>query len=330
MKKKVFLVDYENVAEDGMSGFSNLDTADEVYIFYTEKNKRIGLDVVEKWLAAPDRANVFFMKVTSGKQALDIQLATFLGSLVINADSEKEQFFIVSKDKGYEHIIRFWQGRLPQIRVSRISSLQDTGRAEQHQPVQHAESAKGAEADAAPAVKNITAEGTSESTPESKTAPESSQKPAKKVRTKKTGAVKQQESSKKAEAAEQNGPEDRTGDREEAAGQTEAVKPAAPEKKNERAAEPAASGKSTAQNTEGSAEEHQEPTLSQRKNDLNNRVLQVLSKAKFDNKTAGQAASLVAGFCGRENAKRDIYTAIVKLFGQKKGLEIYRCIKGTI
>ena len=79
-----------------------------------------------------------------------------------------------------------------------------------------------------------------------------------------------------------------------------------------------------------SAEEHQEPTLSQRKIDLNNRVLQVLSKAKFDNKTAGQAASLVAGFCGRKNAKRDIYTAIVKLFGQKKGLEIYRCIKGTI
>ena len=209
--------------------------------------------------------------------------------------------------------------------VSRVSNLQDTGKSDPHQALQHAEQVKAA-ADAESAEKNVKAEAAAGNAEETITNPESAQKPVKKTRTRKTKSSKQQEAPKKAETAGQTGTSDRAQAEEQAeqAGQPETVK------QTDRAADPAASGKGAAQSIESPADDHQEPTLSQRKNDLNNRVLQVLSKAKFDNKTAGQAASLVAGFCGRENAKRDIYTAIVKLFGQKKGLEIYRCIKGTI
>ncbi|MBP5255295.1 MAG: hypothetical protein J6Z23_07955, partial [Lachnospiraceae bacterium] len=63
------------------------------------------------------------------------------------------------------------------------------------------------------------------------------------------------------------------------------------------------------------------------KNELNNIVMQTLSKAKYESQTTGQVASIVASFYGAQNAKRDTYTAIIKKFGQKKGLEIYGNIK---
>ena len=314
MKKKVYLVDYENVAEDGMNGFSNLDTADEVYIFYTEKNKRIGLDVVEKWLAVPNRANVYFMKVTSGKQALDIQLATFLGSLVADGNEEEKRFYIVSKDKGYDHIIRFWQGRKPGILVSRVNCLQDSGKAAE--PAQTAATLPTVPTVQASAPVKTSApiqvsapETSAEPSAETAAAAETAVKPAKKTRTRRTKTAKQAEAEKQDTAVKKN-----ENGAQEAPAETE------PQNGSVSAAEPAGNA----------AEENQEQTPSQKKNELNNRVLQALSKAKFDNKTAGQAASLTAAFSGRQNAKRDIYTAIVKHFGQKKGLEIYRCIKGIL
>ena len=97
----VYLIDFENVTSAGISGIQRLAKEDKVYIFYTVNAANMSFAAHMNLLSSP--AEVIYYNVTSGgKNALDFQLASFLGYLF--SSGEDKDFYIISNDKGYDHV----------------------------------------------------------------------------------------------------------------------------------------------------------------------------------------------------------------------------------
>ncbi|MGN0522043.1 MAG: PIN domain-containing protein [Eubacterium sp.] len=118
-------MDFENVNSAGISGISklNLNQADDLYIFYSEKAKLMTIDLHKE--LEKINANVNFIKVNVGTaNALDFQLATYLGHCIAKDSSKK--YFIVSKDKGFDSVCDFWKSR--SVIIKRIDSIKSIDR----------------------------------------------------------------------------------------------------------------------------------------------------------------------------------------------------------
>ena len=157
---RYFLVDFENVSDDGLNGFKELSSEDTVIVMYTDKACKIRVEFVQALNEKKSRAAFRFMKVTSGNQALDMQLATFLGSM-IPAEGSGTEYVIVSKDKGYNHIIQFWNEREPQIRIRLKKSIRDAI----HENAEESEETPGPVTEKKPAEKKTAAKKTTEKKP---------------------------------------------------------------------------------------------------------------------------------------------------------------------
>lgn len=102
----VYLVDFENVTSAGISGIQRLTKEDKVYIFYTANAANMSFSAHLNLLSSP--AEITYYSVASGgKNALDFQLASFLGYLI--SKGEDKQFCIISNDRGYEYVRDFWE-----------------------------------------------------------------------------------------------------------------------------------------------------------------------------------------------------------------------------
>ena len=108
--KRYFLIDFENVADTGLNGFFELTEEDTVDLFYTQKNNRISIDFFKSYLDHTGAAAIRLRKVAAGNQALDLQLASFLGSLIAEKGEERE-YCIISKDKGFGCLPAFWENQ---------------------------------------------------------------------------------------------------------------------------------------------------------------------------------------------------------------------------
>lgn len=103
-----YLVDYENVNSGGLKGLSELQRNDTVYIFYSDKANTLTFDAHKA--LNESKAEIEYMKVSAGeKNALDFQLASFLGYLVANDSSET--YYVVSNDEGYSFVEEFWRAK---------------------------------------------------------------------------------------------------------------------------------------------------------------------------------------------------------------------------
>ncbi|MBQ8906741.1 MAG: hypothetical protein IJY85_10305 [Ruminococcus sp.] len=95
---RLFLIDYENVNSAGLDGISMLTQRDRVILFYSASANTISFDVYDELInsrVAFERLNLN----SSGKNALDFQLVTYLGYLI--AKQEAKEYYIISKDTGY-------------------------------------------------------------------------------------------------------------------------------------------------------------------------------------------------------------------------------------
>ncbi|MCM1038766.1 MAG: PIN domain-containing protein [Roseburia sp.] len=100
-----YLVDYENVKRDGLNGINELSAEDTVCIFYSENADTITFDMHRK--INESQAKIVFQEVEVGtKNALDFQLATYLGYLV--AADKKQEYYIVTKDNGFNILCTYW------------------------------------------------------------------------------------------------------------------------------------------------------------------------------------------------------------------------------
>lgn len=103
MRETFYLIDFENVHNDGIANIEDLSKGDHVHIFSTENALKI-------------KPEVFWRKddmvtphlVPAGPQSLDMHLVSYLGYL-LGLKGKQCTYKIISKDKGYDNIIRFWK-----------------------------------------------------------------------------------------------------------------------------------------------------------------------------------------------------------------------------
>lgn len=114
-----YLIDFENVHEDGFAGIGKVAQDDVVYCFFTRNAPKISLSV----LAESKGIQFRFIEASAGKQSLDLALGSFLGFLI--AQEEKDtRFVIVSNDTGYLKIADFWNRRLAPNTVRVCGSME--------------------------------------------------------------------------------------------------------------------------------------------------------------------------------------------------------------
>lgn len=88
---------------------------------YTENSQTINLTVLEKMLKK-NVTNLRLIKVTAGgKNALDFQLSTYLGYLIAKTEEKNVGYYIISKDQGFDFIVKFWN--LHGVPIKRITNF---------------------------------------------------------------------------------------------------------------------------------------------------------------------------------------------------------------
>ena len=104
------LIDYENESGKVLSGISliGLTRKDKIVIFYSKKAGKITMDF-HKELEKVKAKKEYELVVTGYPSALDFQLSSYLGMCI--HENPNEDYYIVSKDTGFECVSRFWNSR---------------------------------------------------------------------------------------------------------------------------------------------------------------------------------------------------------------------------
>ncbi len=109
MFKRAILVDYENVVNEGLAYVDRLSEENKVVIFYSKNANSMTFQTHQKLMDS--KATIEYMEVTvGGRNALDIQLATYLGYLAGKEDAE--EYYMISKDNGFRHVEIFCEQKL--------------------------------------------------------------------------------------------------------------------------------------------------------------------------------------------------------------------------
>lgn len=115
-----YLIDFENVKSRGMEGVELLTEEDTVCIFYSDNADSMTFDLHRK--LNETKANIIYHKVAVGtKNALDFQLATYLGYLICEQQREgiHSNYFIVTKDNGFTSLMVYWKAQGVPVRIIR-------------------------------------------------------------------------------------------------------------------------------------------------------------------------------------------------------------------
>ena len=117
-----YLIDFENVHNDGIANINSLSKDEHVHIFSTQNALEIRPDVF--WL---NNVDIKAHLVPVRKQSVDLHLVSYLGHLLA-IHGKKCAYIIVSKDKDYDNIINFWkkEGYTNISRKSEIPSKKNT------------------------------------------------------------------------------------------------------------------------------------------------------------------------------------------------------------
>lgn len=164
--RDIYLIDFENVSSEGLSGITYLSEEDQVIIFYSNNSNRISMKMhilVGKSVCRID----YFEVLVGGKNALDHQLSTWLGYLIGTGAAERN-YYIVSRDMGYKHVANFWTGGAEPKNVRCIDAIRVAGRLERQKQRQESEIQEAREE----APETVPAEETDSAAPEQETAEE--------------------------------------------------------------------------------------------------------------------------------------------------------------
>lgn len=98
-----YLIDFENVHNDGIANIENMTKSNHVHIFSTQNATNIRTDIF--WIKGDIKCHL----VPVRKQSSDMHLVSYLGYL-IGIHGKDCSYVIVSKDKDYDNIVKFWKG----------------------------------------------------------------------------------------------------------------------------------------------------------------------------------------------------------------------------
>ena len=110
---RIFFVDFENVKISGLDGLLELNSTDEVFIFYSDNANGITFDVHKNLNETKAKINLQKVEVGS-KNALDFQLSSYLGFIInenLNKGNENTSYFIVTKDSGFSCLTTYWKNK---------------------------------------------------------------------------------------------------------------------------------------------------------------------------------------------------------------------------
>jgi hypothetical protein len=111
------LIDFENVRPAGIPA---IHENQNVFIFAGDNQNKIDYDLVRA--TQPYGNRVQWIKIKgSGRNALDFHISFYLGKL--SAIHKQASFFILSKDKGFDPLVRYLEKS--GIQCKRITQLQD-------------------------------------------------------------------------------------------------------------------------------------------------------------------------------------------------------------
>ena len=333
---KYYLIDYENVNAAGLEGMDEITPDSRVVLFYTKNSSKIDLGVFN--LLRSSEAELAVIEVQHGKQALDIQLASYVGFL-IGTEGVDTEYYIVSKDKGYRNIQDFWSDR----HIYLCTSLREDSELIDDDPVPAKKSTRsgsrsGSRGGKKSAGKSDSKDHDRSSGKTSSRGSRSSAKAGSKAEPKReettsdasgnAAASSRQEPSSKPEPSFRN---DSNGPKEEASRELdgfalarEAVASlnAAAEKSKAEAAEKAeteAAEKVKAE--EKSKSDDDKSKASSHRNEVNTEIQKILSKAGIAGDVINATASFVSKNIDKEGYKQLIYRGIIKEHGQKMGLD---------
>ena len=351
----IYLIDFENVHEEGFSALGRLGDKDAVYCFFTRNVAKISMSA----LAGMRSGQLHFIEAESGKQSLDLALVSFLGYL-IGTRPQELYYDIVSNDNGFAKVAEFWnkRGSGLRVRIRKTTDLKPKAEPVKPQPAtnpqrraqvqktvteQPAPAAEPAEPAPAPTATEELAAKT-EQAPAAAAAAEPKQESGRSAQNRTRGRQRaqrqrgpKQEQQMTASAAP--APEAVTAPAAEAAPAVEAVPVQVipvPAKKasEEKSAEPAPAEKQA----EKTAEAKSAPKQAEAKASES-------AKAKAEAKPldAATAAALEAAginaaatefiqaqaekYRSDKNMKQLVYRAVVKKYGQKVGTQIYNSAK---
>ena len=95
---KTFLIDLENVKNQGLVGVELLAPEDRVFIFYSESANSLSIPIIQAMNNS--RAQIEYVRLQrSGRNAMDFQIVALLGFLI--GSERKGLYCIVSQDNGY-------------------------------------------------------------------------------------------------------------------------------------------------------------------------------------------------------------------------------------
>lgn len=114
-----FLVDYENVCMNyGLKGVEYLNERDVLCIFYSQCCNKIRADIMTDIKNSGCEIHSYKL-VKTGKNALDFYIASECG--IISNQGER-QIVIVSKDKGFQAVVDFFQMRKDELETEIVTA----------------------------------------------------------------------------------------------------------------------------------------------------------------------------------------------------------------
>lgn len=113
-----YLIDFENVHEDGLICSKRLTQHDHIHIFSTTNAPKISL----KKLASFNHAEQFSHVIPAGKQSLDMHLVSYLGYLIGSNTNNRCKYIIISRDTDYDNVISFFKTIAP-LNIKRQNAM---------------------------------------------------------------------------------------------------------------------------------------------------------------------------------------------------------------
>lgn len=116
-----YLVDFENVNDEGLREIGALQKDCCIHIFFSANTARISLEYLTLMRNATVRAH----KVNDDTNSLDVHLATYLGYLIGSDVNQQDSFFIVSAGHDFSELVRFWERRGVNLHMITIRNRRD-------------------------------------------------------------------------------------------------------------------------------------------------------------------------------------------------------------
>lgn len=121
-KRKIFLIDYENVASDWAEYISSMNASTRVLLFYSSVTPTIPTKVLAQILAK--KIKLELIACVTGNNAMDFQLVTELGYRIGAASVSSQpqaMYYIVSRDKGFDAAVNYWTNK--NVMVTRLAPI---------------------------------------------------------------------------------------------------------------------------------------------------------------------------------------------------------------